>query len=189
MTTLPKFSPAAVRESMTAANRPAPIGRHEAAAKALSAAGLLRGSTDDAARLLEKHFVAQAPRAYNWAADSEFLHQSIAHHLGAYTRQVLEPQMKSFHQRGGTGRLLKEEDVEKAAEEITALVASEMSDSYRADIGRYVGRRDGFLAYIFTRVRNTLIEEALEFNKRFLASKLGQKTQAMMMAPPTEKPR
>ncbi len=185
MTTPPKMTATKVRESLVAGiTRPMPVGRHEAAAKALADAGILaRANQERAAAVLERHFVATAPRAYNWAADSEYLHQAIAHHLGAYTRQVLEPKVRSFHQKNATGRLLKEDDVEAAAEEVTSLVAAEMSESYRADIARYVGDGDGFLSYVFVRVRNLLIEEALAFNQKFISHRMGQQNAAAIVAP------
>jgi hypothetical protein len=131
-------------------------------------AGLLAEPNEGAAAsLLQKH---ARPGQYHFAADAEFLHQSISHHLGAYFKQVMEPMARAHHSKAMQGRLYKDEDIEKATAEIIMLVAAETGAGYGEHLERYFGDREKMVAYMYSRVRNLLMEEAIKANDGFLSS-------------------
>ena len=138
------------------------------AADALVAAGLVQAARADAAAAI---ITAHMPKggSYSFSADAEFMHSCLEHHVGAYFRQVLEPNALAHHSGQKSGRLLTDKEMENAAIEITSQVMRELGADYRAHMGRYFGDDAGITTYVFSRVHGSLIETAREFNDQYLA--------------------
>jgi hypothetical protein len=106
---------------------------------------------------------------YSFSADAEFLHACLEHHVGAYFRQVLEPNALAHHSGQKSGRLLTDKEMENASVEITSHVIAELGADYRLHMGRYLGDDMGITAYVFSRVHGSLLEAARKFNDEYLA--------------------
>ena len=138
-------------------------------ASALVRAGLVQqGSAERAAEIV----AARLPRpvAYNFKADSEFLHASLEHHVQVYFSQVMEPMARVHHNRATPGgRLMKDDETEEAAISLTESVVNELGDGYIEHLSRYFGE-SGLAAYVFSRIRTRLLEEAARYNEDYLAA-------------------
>ncbi len=116
-----------------------------------------------------------APRpggTFQWAADSEFLITCLKDHVAAYFGQVMEPKAASHHAKHQTGRLMTDKEIEDAAVEITTGIIAELGQPYSEHMHRYFGDDEGMVGYVLTRVRNMLLERALQFNDHFLTTAL-----------------
>ena len=106
---------------------------------------------------------------YAFKSDLEFLHASIEHHTDVYFNQFLEVQAASHHNgQRHTGRLLKDQEIENAAVELTTLVINELGQSYRRHLDRYFGGDPGLTSYILSRISAILISAARTFNEIYL---------------------
>lgn len=155
------------------------------AADALVAAGLVPAARSDAAAAI---ITSHMPRSgsYSFSADAEFLHSCLDHHVGSYFRQVMEPVAKAHHGGAqGGGRLLKDQEVESAAVEITSQIMNELGQEYCQHMARYLGDETGITTYVFSRVHGSLLDVARKFNDDYLASiskKMSAKRTAAGMA-------
>lgn len=174
-----------------------PPGPALAAARELAAAGLLSlqsGAEGEAATVLARHFAtARGPGGYPFAADAEFLHAVITHHVADYFREFLEVNARTHHTRHDTGRTLKDSDIDEAAIELAAEVTNELGAGYCEHLYRYVGDETGLATYVFSRIRSLLLEEALKYNEAFLAAKFREKrargiATAVIESPPEPAP-
>jgi hypothetical protein len=108
------------------------------------------------------------PAAYAFSADSEFLDSVMTHHVSRYFLQVLAPLAKTQHSRKRTGRLIRDEEVETSALEVTTQIFREIGEGYSSLMSKYFGDREGMVAYTFNRVRDALLEAAMKHNEGFL---------------------
>ena len=136
---------------------------------ALVKAGLMQQASSGRASEI---VAARLPRStsYNFKADSEFLHASLEHHVQVYFTQVMEPMARVHHNRATPGgRLMKDEETEEAAISLTESVVNELGDGYIEHLSRYFGE-NGLAAYVFSRIRTRLLEEAARYNEDYLAT-------------------
>jgi hypothetical protein len=147
-----------------------PASPARAVVEALVAGGLIpQERVEDAVRIAEAKLPRQsAPQSFT--ADTEFLHASLGHHVTSYFKQVMAPLARTHHAKDRTGRLLKDAEVEEAAVTIASLVVGELGESYLEHLFRYFGDGEGLAAYVFTRVRDRLLDEATKHNEEYLNS-------------------
>jgi hypothetical protein len=152
---------------MTAPNKLTPSRQ---AADALVAAGLVPAVRADAAAAIITSYMPKGG-SYSFSADAEFMHACLDHHVGSYFRQVMEPSAKAHHGGAqGGGRLLKDQEIEAAAVEITSQIMNELGEEYCQHMARYLGDETGITTYIFSRVHGSLLDVARKFNDDYLAS-------------------
>ena len=136
---------------------------------ALVRAGLVQqGAAERAVEIVAPRL--PRPLTYNFKADSEFLHASLEHHVQVYFTQVMEPMARVHHNRAtSSGRLMKDDETEEAAIGLTESVVNELGEGYIEHLSRYFGE-NGLAAYVFSRIRTRLLEEAARYNEDYLAA-------------------
>ena len=107
--------------------------------------------------------------AYAFSSDAEFLLHSLSHHVQTYFKQVMEPLAKIHHAKNQTGRLMRDEEIVSAATELTTQIFRELGREYSQHMYRYFGDEEGLVAYVFNRVQDMLLNEAIRYNDRYLA--------------------
>ena len=140
----------------------------DAIVAALVAAGVVAAGDAERARALVGPLIPR-PTTYNFKQDTEFLHASIEHHVQTYFKQVMEPLAKIHHAKNQTGRLMRDEEIVNAATELTTQIFRELGREYTQHMYRYFGDEEGLIAYVFNRVQDMLLNEAIRYNDRYLA--------------------
>lgn len=141
-----------------------------AAVEALVEAGVLPAADRDRALSAVTAALPAPPGgAYSFSSDAEFLLHSLSHHVQTYFKQVMEPLAKIHHAKNQTGRLMRDEEIVNAATELTTQIFRELGREYTQHMYRYFGDEEGLIAYVFNRVQDMLLNEAIRYNDRYLA--------------------
>jgi len=102
--------------------------------------------------------------------DGQFLAASIRDHVSSFFRFIFLPQIKAVFPSGSkvTGRLVKDEEINEKSEALTEQIVAEIGPQYRALMcARYFGDDVGMVQYVYTRVRDMLMNFAVEYNETY----------------------
>lgn len=152
-------------------------------ARALDAAGLIAAGKLEAVAAVVAAALPRGGPALNFKVDAEFLHTCLDHHVETYFRQVLEPIAQAHHARYMSGRLMKDDEIEAAAIDLTTQVVRELGGGYVAHLGQYFGNDIGLTTYVFSRIHARLVGEAARYNAEYLAALSRRRTVARLTAP------